>query len=389
MKFRLVEDNLIGINDPKVDEVVDELPPEQEEDMEYMIDVLEDKINMTPIADNHKLYKALDRCLKIAKQGIIYDKDSKAAANLLVIGRAGTGKSEIIQDWAKRRNINLISKNASSFDKTDMGGAVAQAVDDTGKTTNTVTRLSNAEFDGLNEPGSVLFLDELNRADSEIMGSLLTLVLDHKVPDTSAKNGMKKLRGFLFTVAAINPADDNYEGTNALDNAMRNRFRRLELNDIDIPGYRQHVIDEWESGVKKAEAEYKRKPSEFTAEAIIEAKGRLGLCKALLSSPLFSFDSLEDETAANENQEPFTSPRSLSAALRNCDGTKADFIDVFPDFCNPNKLDTIEQILTNYVDVQDKANDALKYKDGFLQDEDEEESIFGEESAWDKLQGAL
>ena len=61
MKFRLVEDNLIGIEDPEVEEVIDELPPKQEEEMENMIDILEDKINMTPIADNHKLYKALDR----------------------------------------------------------------------------------------------------------------------------------------------------------------------------------------------------------------------------------------------------------------------------------------------------------------------------------------
>ena len=169
---------------------------------------------------------------------------------------------------------------------------------------------------------------------------------------------------------------------------MLGRFITLEMGDADIPGYRQHVIDEWESGVKKAEEEYKRRPSEFAAEAIKEAKGRLGICKALLSSPLFSFDTPDEEDEAHQNQEHTTSPRNLSAALRNCDGTKDDFLEVFPRACNPNKLDTVEQILTDYVDVQDKANDALKYKDGFLPDE-EEESIFGKESAWDKLQSKL
>ena len=49
----------------------------------------------------------------------------------------------------------------------------------------------------------------------------------------------------------------------------------------------------------------------------------------------------------------------------------------------------VEQILTNYEDVDDKANDALKYKNGFLDNEEEIEDIFGGESEWDKLAGML
>lgn len=387
MKFRLVEDNLIGIDDPKVDEVIDELPPEQEEETEHMIDVLEDKLNFTPIADNHKLYKALDRCLDVALDGFIYNKEAKSAANLLVIGRAGTGKTEIIETWAKHRNINLVSKSASSFDKFDVRGAVAPMVDKNGKPLNKVTQLSNSEFDGLDTPGSVLFLDELNRADPEVMGTLLTLILDHKLPDANEASSMKKFKGFLFTVVGINPSDGNYD-TNRLDPAMMGRFISFQMGDADVTGYKNHVIKEWENALKSAEAEYKRKPSERSKQAVIKAKGRLGICRTLLSSPLFSFDTPEEEADASENGDHTTSPRNLSAALRRCDGTKADFLDVFPDACNPIKLDMVEQILTDYVDINDKANDALKYKDGFLDDE-EEESIFGKETAWDKLQGLM
>ena len=32
-------------------------------------------------------------------------------------------------------------------------------------------------------------------------------------------------------------------------------------------------------------------------------------------------------------------------------------------FCNPEKYNVIEDILSDYVDVDDKANDALKYGD--------------------------
>lgn len=388
MKFRLVEDNVIGINDPEVDEVIDELPPKEEKEVEHMIDVLEDKLNFTPIADNHKLYNALDRCLEVAMEGIIYGKPAKSGANLLVVGRAGTGKSEIINRWAEHRNINLVSKSASSFEKGDVRGVVTVMVDDDGKPLNKVTQLTNSEFDSLDEPGSVLFLDELNRADPEVIGTLLTLMLDHKLPDSSEQRSMKTFKGFLFSVAAINPADGNYD-TNKLDPAVMGRFITFDMGEADVPGYREHVVKQWEDAVKKAEAEYQRRPTPRSEKAVISAKGRLGICKALLASPLFSFDTPDEEAEAFEKDEHTTSPRNLSAALTHCDGTKESFLDVFPRACNPDKLDTVEQILTDYVDVVDKANDALKYKDGFLPDEAEEESIFGKDSAWDILQAAM
>lgn len=43
-----------------------------------------------------------------------------------------------------------------------------------------------------------------------------------------------------------------------------------------------------------------------------------------------------------------------------CDGTKDDFLDLWSSMVNPLKKSTVEGILANYVDVDDKANDALK-----------------------------
>ena len=50
--------------------------------------------------------------------------------------------------------------------------------------------------------------------------------------------------------------------------------------------------------------------------------------------------------------------------------------------CNPAKYDMVEEILANYVDVDDKANDALKYGD---------DNPFKERelSAWDKIASAV
>lgn len=380
MKFKLVEDTAA---EKVAEQEIESLPQEEETLLKQVMN----RVKFTPIDNPSHIENALDAALRTSIRALKYGRETAgAAANIMLVGQAGTGKTAIVKKWAKERNVNLVAKNASSFDKTDMGGAVAAKVDETGKTLNQVTRLSNSEFDDLVNAGSVLFLDELNRADPEIMGSLLTLILDHKVPDTSAKGGMKSLPGFLFTIAAINPADEAYEGTNELDTAMRNRFRRLDVT-IDIPQYRKHIIGELEQALKVDEKTAKEDPSEWNLEDLTASQGRLKLVKTILNSPLFAFDDIEAEREATEMQVSTLSPRSFSAIIRACDGTKADLLRLWPDYCNPNKLDMIEAILTDYVDIDDKANNALKYKDGFL---DDEESIFGnKESAWDKLQGLL
>ncbi len=380
MKFKLVEDTAA---EKVAEQEIESLPQEEETLLKQVMN----RVKFTPIDNPSHIENALDAALKTSIRALKYGRETAgAAANIMLVGQAGTGKTAIVKKWAKERNVNLVAKNASSFDKTDMGGAVAAKVDDQGKTLNQVTRLSNSEFDSLQDAGSVLFLDELNRADPEIMGSLLTLILDHKVPDTAAKGGMKSLPGFLFTIAAINPADEAYEGTNELDTAMRNRFRRLDVT-IDIPQYRKHIIGELEQALKIDEKTAKEDPSDWNLEDLTASQGRLKLVRTILNSPLFAFDDIEAEREATEMQVSTLSPRSFSAIIRACDGTKADLLRLWPDYCNPNKLDMIEAILTDYVDIDDKANNALKYKDGFLNDEDE--SIFGKESAWDKLQGLL
>ena len=288
--------------------------------------------------------------------------------------------------WAEERGINLVQKSAGAMDKSDMGGAVARAVDAEGTNTNKMTRLTNAEFESLKTPGSVLFLDELNRADPEIVASLLTLILDHKVPDNDAEGNMQFLNGFLFTVAAINPADeDTYEGTHEFDNALLDRFRQISVK-VDIAQYRRHLLKELKDDFEIDKEDYEDDPSEFNKETMIESERKIALADAILTDPMFEFDGIEDEkearTVTREDgllQNKILSPRGFSAVIRACDGTKEDLIRLWPDYCNINRLEMIENILEDYVDIDDKANDALKYKDGLEPAED----IFSS-NEWDK-----
>lgn len=105
-----------------------------------------------------------------------------------------------------------------------LGGIVARS----SKNPAVATRLGTTEMaDTLDKPNSVLFLDEYNRAKTEIRGAVLTLVQNHLVYDPESDSGYKFLPNFLFTVAAINPANTNYKGAKELDPAEKSRFYTL------------------------------------------------------------------------------------------------------------------------------------------------------------------
>ena len=134
--------------------------------------------------------------------------------NVLLIGEAGAGKTARVKAWARKNNINLVTKLASVMDQTDLGGA---PVPDANR--EHIIRLSTKEMDALERPRSVLFLDEYDRAIKAIRGTLLTLINDHEITD---KESTRFIPNFLFTVAAINPADENYD-TDEIDTAENDR----------------------------------------------------------------------------------------------------------------------------------------------------------------------
>lgn len=372
--------------DPTAEEVISEMPKEEQKDIVNLSKVLDTK---TPIENPSNVTDALDRSLKIAMRAYRKGEQAGPAANLLFVGRAGTGKTSQIKQWAAHRGVNLVMKDAKSLDKSDIGGGVSAKVDDNGVRTNKMTHLSNDEFDSLDTPGSVLFLDELNRADPEVMGSLLTLILDHDIPDNESESGMKHFNGWLFTVAAVNPAS-YYDDTNAMDAAMLNRFTQEDMGDVDTIQYKKYQLSRLDKMSAKLEAmiEAEEDPEEKQdlVDEYYEVQGMKKLAKTILESPYFEWDTIEDEVHCTDIGVSSLSPRSFEAVLDASMGNKDMFIKMWPKLCNPDKIDMITQILANYKDVDDKANDALKYKNGFKDEAPEEgEDIFGGESAWDKI----
>lgn len=286
--------------------------------------------------------------------------------NVLLIGQAGTGKSSIVRQWAKDNNINLYEVRAAGMDDTDLGGAITPSGDN-----KTVVRLNSTEFDVLNRPNSVLFLDEYNRAPQTVRTQLLELINSHVVPDSREPNGQRYLENFLFTIAAINPADANYN-TDTLDMAERTRFRNVDV--VSEPkNLLGHFEREWQDMADRAS----------TPERKQRWLGRLNLAKALLSSREFTFDTKEDiEKTQDQGNGLALNSRTLENLLQGSNGTKEDLLKKWPEYVNNLKLNMAKSILSNYKDIDDKANDALKTET--------QSTVFSQaKSNWDKIQDLL
>lgn len=296
--------------------------------------------------------------------------------NVLITGGAGIGKTARVEQWAENKGLKFVNHDCQSMDPADLGGAVAPDRE-TGKR---AIKLGSDEFNSLDfydeedHTYSVLFLDEFNRAPSDVRGTLLTLINNHKVPDSAEKSHRRYLPGMLFTVVAINPGGADYN-TDVLDAAERSRFYIVDMKASNKDSL-DYLIKQYKGDLSV----------EDDPEEIQRIKGRLNLAMTLLKSKQFVFDDDQDEAIAQENQTNILNPRSLTQAIDMSDGTKKDFLDWWNGMCNPNKRGVMETILANYKDIDNKANSVFKNKNSNSSD-DGDASIFKkkEPSAYDKF----
>ena len=278
--------------------------------------------------------KALDLCLRVAREE--KETGGHEYVNVLFVGSGGTGKTSRIKAWAEANNINLKEVHTADLDQTDMGGAVAPD-----KTGTKVTRLSPTEMNSLDQPNSVLFLDEYNRGMDQIRGTLLTLIENHTVYDQEAPGFRRELKGMLFTVAAINPFSADYT-TQLLDAAEESRFMTVYVETDPV-----------------ATLDYIRKKLKTRGKPGDE--GRLKLAEALLTNSQFQFSSAEEEARSmSEGNRKVLSARTLMRLLLASDGTKDSLLDLWNSFCDSGKKEMVKNILENYKDIDDKANQLLR-----------------------------
>lgn len=293
--------------------------------------------------------------------------------NVLLIGGAGTGKTARVNAWGKSRGIRIWTKSAAELDKLDIGGVQTPIKTEDG--TVVAARLAPVEFDVLDDPKTVLFLDELNRAQLNVRTSLLTLINTHRVVDPKAPNGLKTL-DFLFTVAAINPSgySTGYQ-TYDLDPAELTRFRRVEVRPEKAVTFR-YILSNIDKNIKfytnklKTIDETDPKYERYT-RLLNKWTNTQRLVQHLEKKPEFDFtnefdtDKIEQYFDDPSYNKLLTSARTFESLLNIFNGTSTDFIKKFPQFCNNLDLPMAQKALADYQDVvlndvDDKANQAIK-----------------------------
>lgn len=324
--------------------------------------------------DDTTLGKAVDASLKPDKiQGKLEKELDKALRtnlrvqrfgagdydNILIVGEAGIGKTARVKQWAKKNNINLVNLPASTLDPTDLSGTITSGEpDEQGR--RYAFRLPSTELNDLDKPRSVLFLDEFNRARHDVRGVLLKLIQEHVIYDSNVPGHYRYVPNFLFTIAAINPSDMNYN-TDQLDAAELSRFRIVILG-YEYQPWLDHFIEEQDSFLQKLDPENPEDKKE-----ILAIEGRKKLASTLLNpNNGFTFSSSQEIAAAGNSGSStgqISSPRGLTQLLNACDGTKEEFLDMWPQSMNRDQLPMIKRIFANYKDIEDKATDVITKRD--------------------------
>lgn len=365
-KKRLREDDDVKLAGQTLGQKVDGGDTDDAEDAGLISKKTADKTDKV-LGDDTDVYsgsgdieQALDETLETNLDEI--ETGGRNFQNILFVGEAGTGKTSRIKAWARKNHINLVVKLASTMDETDLQGALAPNMDKL-----RAVRLRTNDFDALGNPRSVLFLDEWNRAPTNIRGTLLTLIQDHTIPDPDGEGGVLFLPNFLFTVAAVNPSDGDYNVT-PLDSAEKGRMRieYVASDPLLIMRYIQHMCD-------TAIATAKKNNSPNLERITKKYTGMRNLATKILSDPRFSFDDTQDIRKAlddpNGNQL-LLNPRTLTNCLLGSRGDSKVFIARWNSYCNSHKKQMIVDILKDYKDVNDKANsvfdnpsDSVVFKD--------------------------
>ena len=183
----------------------------------------------------------------------ILNKAYESGLFVLVIGPKGTGKTTLVRDFAKSKNVNLESINFSL--RTRESHLVG---------TKTLTEGTVGFDEGLliksMREGSILYLDEINAAEADVLLRLDEALDDRRqiVLKESTGETIKAKDGW-FVIATINPL--THVGTKELPPQLLSRFPiriRLEYppEEIELQIIKKYVSgfhdEELKQGIKLA-----------------------------------------------------------------------------------------------------------------------------------------
>ena len=312
-------------------------------------------VNPYGTAQPQKLKKILQRSLVTAlrKKSI---GDSKNFPNILIYGLAGFGKTSIVKEFCEEHNIYLFECDAKSLDQATVGGIPYPTQDPrTGEYTQ--APIASSYWDSLENNGyeyTILFLDEINRANGRIRGSLLDLINSHQLPaffkdpKTGKTKTVKKFNKILFSVVAINPADEIFPDADLNDPAMVSRHGVVVEQEPNKKEF-FNVLNNLYTKILNLDLS----PEDYKVYA-----GQRDLMKAILNDSSFKFndaDTVKRKFSDGADQGKvynYLNYRSFTLLLDRCDGTRDDFLDVieYESGLGNEDINMFKSILSTYKD---------------------------------------
>ena len=179
----------------------------------------------------------------------ILNKAYEAGLFVLIIGPKGTGKTSLVRDFAKNKNVNLKSINFSL--RTRESHLVG---------TKTLTDGTVSFDEGLliksMKSGDMLYLDEINSAEADVLLRLDEALDDRRQIVLKESTGeIIKAKENWFVVATINPL--THSGTKELPPQLLSRFPvriRLEYppEDIELEIVKKYISGNYEAEIIQA-----------------------------------------------------------------------------------------------------------------------------------------
>lgn len=309
------------------------------------------------IGTDNKITRLLEKALKVSirnrKMGL------KENCNVLLIGLPGSAKTASVYDWAKGKgsDVNLVYVNAKNNDlEAYINGYTLPDKADT----DYVKQAYSKNLSELDEPNSVLFLDEYNRQiKPHVRASLLTLINEHYIvgndPDPRDPEGKKRLKthtfkNLLFTIACINPAVPTDKGAAPLNDAELSRFAAildgLDSDPASAADYLNKRFDILIATYPKDDPDYAE-----ILETFLRIQ-HLGLF--IVRHYNFDYDTRDDLNVLYTKQKKMLNQRSLGEILISCGGDveeMKEWVESFSQF-----IDRDVEMLLNILDDYDSPS---------------------------------
>lgn len=266
----------------------------------------------------------------------------------MLVGLAGIGKTSAIKQWAKEKGYHCEVLIGSLMEPSDLQG---MPYIENGSTHFAepafITRMNEASLNGTR---SVLFCDEINRSPKDVLGAMLTLILErevngHKLPEV---NGLPTI-----VVGGMNPDDEGDYHVDSLDDAMRNRFLIIRV-ESEAQGWLKYARD---AGVNQIVRDF---ISENQPKLFFQAKDQSEMAMAtprsweMLGKFVDNFKSIDPELHFE----------IIKGKVGSALGSQ--FYNFFLNYVNVVKVEDIEKFVKKHKDINESTIEEIAqalYKD--------------------------